>query len=89
MSGYQYLFTLDANEKWALGYDRLQWMIMRAKKRRVGVTWQPVKFITSRKANLLSTLAEIGVQPTSKAQAALDAMPDTFRDWFRQHQDAA
>ncbi len=89
MSGYQYLFTLDADEKWALGYDRLQWMIMRAKKRRVGGEWEPVKFIASRKAAMLLTLAEIGVQLTSEAQAILDAMPDTFREWFQQIQEAA
>ncbi len=89
MSGYQYLFTLDADEKWALGCDRLQWMIMKAKKRRIGSAWEPVRFIASRKATMLLTLAEIGVQLTSEAQAILDTMPDTFREWHQQRQDAA
>lgn len=78
------LFTLDAEEKWALGYDPQQWMIMRARKRREERYWQPVSFIGSCMPVLMRVLAEKGVQLTPEAGAALDAMPSRFLDWYRQ-----
>ena len=70
---------------WALGYDPLQWMLMRAKNRRGQREWQPVAFVATENRILRRVLAEKGVQPTPEAQAALDALPGTFQDWLVLH----
>ena len=74
---------------WALGFDPLQWMLMRAKIRGGQRDWQPVAFVATEKRILRRVLAEKGVQPTPEAQAALDAMPDTFQEWLHQHKASA
>lgn len=68
---------------WAIGYDPLQWMLLRANKRLGKSEWHPVSFIASRKRVLRRAIAENGIEPDSEAQAQLDAMPETFRAWYR------
>lgn len=78
------LFTF--NDKWALGYDSQQWMIMRRVRRRNPrgrSNWNPVRFIGSYKRILLLTMREKGIEPTPSAQRELDALPDSFRAWFK------
>ena len=74
---------LQLNDCWALGHDLLQWILMRSKNRRGQRDWQPVAFIASTKTVLRCCLREKGVEATSEAEAALDAMPDTFKEWLR------
>ncbi len=69
----------------ALGYDRLQWMVMKARNRRGQREWRPVSFVISTKAVLLRCIAENGAQPTPEAQVRLDALPDTFKEWLAKH----
>ena len=78
-------FRLDIAPGWALGADTQQWMVLRAKIYRAGVEWRPVSFIGSTKTVLLLTLREIGVTPTPRGQAALDALPDRFLDWRHEY----
>jgi hypothetical protein len=73
---------------WALGYNKLQWMIMKADKMPPeGVLSLPtarfraVSFIACYKRVLCRVLREKGITPTPKAQSYIDAMPDTFREW--------
>ena len=78
------------SEIWALGYDTRQWVI----QRRAGVwktggrrgeeIWRALSFIGSNKAVLLRVLREKGVEPTAAAQRALDALPETFRQFYEQ-----
>ncbi len=82
------LFSLDAEGRWRLAYDRQQWVIQRragtpcqrgsdsAAMRRTG--WRAVSFIGGKKATLRRVLGEKGVVLTAEAQARLDALPDQF-----------
>ncbi len=86
------LFTLDAEGRWRLAYDRLQWVV----QRRVGTPhrrgsdsaamrstgWRAVSFIAGEKRVLPRVLREHGVVLTPEAQARLDALPEKFRDFL-------
>ena len=74
---------LDLCDGWALGFDPLQWMLMRARIRRGQRELQPVAFVATEKRILRRVLLEKGVQPTSHAEAVINAMPDTFQAWKR------
>ena len=76
------------SDKWALGYDRLQWMVMRARKRRGQREWRPISFVDTEKTILFRCIREKGVQPTPEAQAKLDALPDTFKEWLAMQDQA-
>ncbi|MDP6676838.1 MAG: hypothetical protein QGI29_04655, partial [Pirellulales bacterium] len=67
---------------WALGHDKRQWMIMRARNRRGERDWQPVSFIASEKRILERCIREKGIQPTSVARSKLNTLPNQFRDWI-------
>ena len=73
---------LDLGSGWALGFDPNQWIVMRARKRRDQRYWNPEAFITSTKRILRRVLLEKGIQPTPEAAEYIDAMPDTFREWY-------
>ena len=59
---------------------------MRAKIRCGQRDWTPEAFIASEKRILRRVLREKGAQPTPEAEAAFDAMPDTFREWYRRYE---
>ncbi len=85
-------FTLDADSRWRLAYDRQQWVIQhRTKKARVSHTecgsiadsgWRAVSFIGGTKATLRRVLGEKGVVLTPEAQARLDVLPERFMDFI-------
>ena len=68
---------------WGLGHDDNQWILLRARKRQDQTYWNPVAFIGSTKRVLRRVLREKDVQPTPEATAYLDAMPESFMDWYR------
>ena len=77
---------------WALGFDPHQWMIetadircQQAVLRYRRAPWRPVAFIGSTKTVLRRCLSEKGIELTPKASEYIDAMPDTFRAWYRRH----
>ena len=76
---------LDLCDGWALGYDPNQWIVLRARKRQDQTYWNPEAFIGSTKRVLRRVLREKGVQPTPEADGYLDAMPESFLDWYRLH----
>ncbi len=88
------LFSLDAEGRWRLAYDRQQWVVQRrAKKARVSHTeggsiadsgWRGVSFIGNEKRVLRRVLREKAVILTVEAQARVDALPETFRDFLAQ-----
>ena len=43
--------------------------------------WRGKSFIANKKGVLLRVLREKGIEPTPEAQKALDALPDTFREF--------
>ena len=84
------LFTLDAEDRWRLAYDRQQWIIQRRKgparpANRSGIAesgWRGVSFVGGRKATLARLFREKDIFLTSEAQARFDALPEQFMDFI-------
>ena len=76
---------LRLSERWALGYDRLQWIV----RRRRGEKWDSIAFVGSEKRVLHRALREKGAEVSPEALAALARLPDRFRDWWEEHSRAA
>ena len=76
---------LRLSEKWALAYDKNQWIVQRRKapsKTGGACRWAGVSFVGSNKAVLLRVLREQGAQVDPAAREYIDAMPDTFTEWI-------
>jgi len=71
---------LRLSEKWALGYDKNQWIVMR----RRGKKWDSIAFVGSEKRVLQRVLAEKGAVISPEALAAVGRLPDRFRDWLKE-----
>jgi hypothetical protein len=70
------------NDRWALAYDQLQWII----QRRAGTEWRSVSFIATKKRILYRVLDEKGIKPTPEAERVLRCLPDSFNDWYAELQ---
>lgn len=82
--GDKVLFQLA--DGWAIGFDSRQWMVMRAKKAHGEFHhWQPVSFIASAKAVLERVIHEKNIPVTPEGRARLNALPETFREFFAKH----
>lgn len=73
------LAVLDAEGRWGLTFDRLQWIVAR-RNRADGSAWAGCKYVT-RKARLFAALADLGIAPTPAARAVLDRLPDSHALW--------
>lgn len=81
---------LILSDKWAIGADRLQWIVYRRRAHtRRGGQWEPVSFVACTKTVLLRCLREKGAVVTPSGEAALDALPDTFTEWRQGSADSA
>ena len=89
------LFTLDADNRWRLAYDKNQWVLQRGEKRKSvragarskaprsdGMDWRGISFVGSDKRVLRRVIREAGVVLTPAAQARLDALPEQFLDFI-------
>ncbi len=86
------LFTLDAEARWRLAYDRQQWVIQRRAGKPLpgrsdssaGATsgWKAVSFVGGKKATLDRLYGEKGIVLTLEAQSRLDALPEQFLDFI-------
>ena len=72
---------LRLSDKWALGYDKNQWIVMVHR----GGRWRSIAFVGSNKGVLMRVLAEKGADITPEAHAALDTLPDRFLNWLEEH----
>ena len=73
---------LPLGEGWALGADDLQWMVLRKFVRKSEAQdWRAVSFVATTKDILRRVLREKGCQLSAEGQAALDALPETFKEW--------
>ena len=70
---------------WALGADNLQWIVLRARRHRGCVKWQPVAFVGSTRAVLARILRENGGELSPEGESALNALNPTFRAWRALH----
>ncbi len=76
---------LRLSEKWALAYDKNQWIVQRRKapgKKGGECRWAAVSFVASNKDILWRVLREKGAEIDPAAREYIDAMPDTFRKWI-------
>ena len=76
---------LRLSEKWALAYDKNQWIVQRRKAPGMKggkCRWAAVSFVASDKDVLLRVLREKGAGIDPAARDYIDAMPDTFREWI-------
>ncbi len=76
---------LRLSEKWALAYDKSQWIVQKRKapsKKGGACRWAAVSFVASNKADLLRVLREKGAEIGPAAREYIDAMPNTFREWI-------
>ena len=94
LMGDRFLFEIGDN--WGLGYDSLQWILLRSeksarrgKKSHPPLRWRAVSFIASTRDILLRRVEERGIRPTPEGWAALNSLPDTFTDWRRHQSDLA
>ncbi len=71
---------LRLSDGWALAYDANQWII----QKRTGTRWRSISFIASKKHILWRCLEEKGAEITPEAKAALDALPDSFKEFIDQ-----
>ena len=76
---------IDLAPGWSLGFDNHQWIIHRVYFKRDTARLVPVAFIASTKAVLWRCIHEEGIQLTPDAVKYIDAMPGTFRVWYRRH----
>ncbi len=75
---------LHLSEGWALGYDRNQWIVMRAKsdKSNPRQGWRAIAFVGSTRAVLMRVLREKGAEIAPDARVAVDSLPETFLEWL-------
>ncbi len=72
---------LQLSDNWRLASDLLQWVV----QRRRGKTWAGVSFVATRRDILFRVLRELEAEVSPDAQAALDDLPQTFREWQKEH----
>ena len=75
---------LRLSEGWALGYDPLQWILMKRIKDCGRGEWALIAFVASFKRVLLRVLDENNVRVTPESRVALKRLPDSFREWLAQ-----
>ena len=80
-------FLFDLAPGWALGYDKNQWIVLKARgdKSKSAQRWRAVSFIGSNKLVLMRVLKEKGINPQPSAKKALTSFPDRFLDWRDQY----
>ena len=70
----------DLAPGWRLTSDALQWVI----QRKHGSKWRALHFVEGKKAVLERIFREEGISLTPEARRAVDALPESFREWRRQ-----
>lgn len=73
--------VLALNAEWAILFDRQQWIIAKARKRRTGRDFKPLAYLGSTTTTLRRVLREMSVEITPAAQQVLNVWPERFTDW--------
>jgi hypothetical protein len=74
---------LRLSKTWAVLADDRQWMLCR-RRNNANSGWKPLSYVASSKTVLLRCIGEKGAVVDAQGQAALDALPESFREWQRQ-----
>ncbi|MDA1023660.1 MAG: hypothetical protein O2817_10015 [Proteobacteria bacterium] len=69
--------VLTLSPRWRIVADTLQWII----QRKQGKKWRSIAFIASSKGVLNRVLREKGAEITPEGNAALDALPESYKEW--------
>ncbi len=69
----------DLAPGWRLARDKLQWVL----QRKQGSKWRPLHFVATKKAVLERIFREEGICLTPESRRAVDALPESFREWKR------
>ena len=78
---------LKLNDRWALAYDSLQWIIQyRTSAKGKPEKWGGVSFISSNRDILVLTLRERDVIPDPGKMEEVLALPYRFKDWIAERQ---
>lgn len=82
-------FLIDLAPGWALAFDSRQWILakmpLEGGKTVAGARLRPVAFIASTKTLLRRCIHENEIQLTPEAAEYINALPGTFRVWYRRH----
>lgn len=78
-------FQLDAEDKWYLGADSLQWIIYR-KRISKGKEMMVGRCFPCSKKLIYRTCREDGIELTDEAKAKLDSLPEMFLDFHELYQ---
>ena len=83
------LFNLDADGRWRLAYDDLQWILQRrgGKPHARSSGFTGVSFIATKKQILMDVIREKAVALTPEATDCLDGLPDTFKEFVSTPQE--
>ena len=78
----------DLNGKYRLAYDVNQWVVQKRKGKpgERSSSWGGISFIGSEKRHLRRIFREKGIALTDDAIAKVDAMPETFFGFLREHE---
>jgi hypothetical protein len=74
---------LAISGNWALGADRLQWILMR-RHSQTSDRWDHLSFVSSTRAILERCMRDKGV-PKAAADVLLANLPPTFNEWSKTH----
>ena len=74
----------DLAPGWAVGFDRLQWIVFHAIARKAGdrrSRWRPVAYVSSEKRILERIIHEKRIRVTQAGRHRLNALPERFSDF--------
>ena len=76
------IILFDLNTEWTLGYDELQWMVMKKGICNGKPTHRPVAFVASTKAVLSRVMDDLDITLTDAANHAITRLPESFRGFL-------
>lgn len=75
-------FLFEIAPGWGIGFDGLQWMLMKAQKPGPKKSpWRPVIFIATERRILERVIRDKGIVMTAEGRDRLDTLPGGFRDF--------
>lgn len=77
----KFLIILDADRKWALGADSMQWIIYKINTSKGKEVFQGRSFISGDRGLFQRCFREDGVNLSTEAEAAIAKLPFTFKEF--------
>ena len=83
MADAKNIILFDLNSEWTLGYDELQWMLMRKGLKYGKPNHRPGAFVASTKAILSRVMDDLGITLTDIANDSITRLPESFRCFLK------